>query len=425
MLNRTQAPQIHAIGTVDFPQVKKQVLSNGVSLSVLSNHSSELLRVDFIVGAGVWQQQKPLQAFLTNQMLKEGSLRFNAQHIADKLDFFGSSLQLSCSYHHAYITVYSLSKYVEQTLEIVESILKESIFPVSSFEVLLNKRKNRFLLEQEKVESIAAKKFVSCVFGQNHPYGKTADINDFYAISPKDLSSYYSEYYGSNNISIVVSGDVNRVVLNKLEQLFGNESWGKQKVFEVKPVAFDPLEQKKHFMLKTNTIQSAVRLGIPCVDRNHPDYFRLRVLNVVLGGYFGGRLMSSIREEKGYTYGISSSLVAMPYAGYFSIATETATEFVPDLIQEVYKEMDRLCIEPVGQSEMQMVKNFALGEMMRAFDGFFSHADALLFLIANNLDNSYYVKQLESIQNISPQQIQLMAQKYFVKEDFYEIVVGR
>lgn len=425
MLDRTIQPAIKPISKITFPEVEKTTLSNGTPLHLIRDDANEVVRIDFMFAGGSWHQAKPLVSYLTNQMLKEGSANLNSQQIAEKLDFYGSWLQLSASYHYSYLTIYSLSKYVAETLEVVDEMLKTPAFPQAEFEILLNKRKQHFLLDEQKVQALASKKFSACIYGAEHPYGKTAKAEDFENISTADLRQFYTDYYGSHNAEIVLAGKINQDILNHIEKLFGQEHWGAAKKASEQAHKLKPETEKSHLIPKTDAVQSAVRIGRVGIERNHPDFFGMKVVSTVLGGYFGSRLMTNIREEKGYTYGIGCSFNAMKEGGSFGIATECATEYVEPLITEVYKEMDLLCNELVCEEELEMVKNFMLGDAARLFDGTFSIADACISLLANDLDISFYKNQIQTIRDITAEEIQTLAQKYFVKDEFYEIIAGK
>ncbi len=424
MLNRRVPPITNPITDITFPEIEKSTLANGIPMHLINDDAQEVVRVDFMFSGGVWHQPKALVSYLTNQMLKEGTVNLSSQEIAEKLDFYGSWLQLSASYHHSYLTVYCLSKYVSETLSIVEEMLKFPSFPETEYEVLLNKRKQQYLLDQEKVQSLSTRKFAACIYGAEHPYGKTAVKEDFDLIQLADLRKFYESNYRMSNMKIIVSGNIEDAVISVLENKFGKEAIGEEQEASGFQFNLQPEEIKQHYIHKEDAVQSAVRIGRVGIQRNHPDYPYMKVVTTILGGYFGSRLMSNVREEKGYTYGIGASLSASKEGGAFSIGTETATEYVQDLIKEVYKEMALMCQQPVADDELAMVKNVMLGDAVRMFDGTFSVADACISLLANDIDMSFYKNQIEAIRTITPQQIQLLARKYFVKDAFYEIVAG-
>lgn len=164
---------------------------------------------------------------------------------------------------------------------------------------------------------------------------------------------------------------------------------------------------------------------MPVIGREHPDYMKLRILNTVLGGYFGSRLMLNIREDKGFTYGISSSVIGLKQDAYLSVFTQTGNEFVKPLIEEVFIEIERLCNEKIGKEELAMVRSYLIGELARIFDGPFSICDAYISLIANQLDLKYYDRQFEIVRGITSEELQEIASKYFIKDSFYTAVAGQ
>ena len=172
-------------------------------------------------------------------------------------------------------------------------------------------------------------------------------------------------------------------------------------------------------------MQSAVKLGTTTIMRTHPDYLKLRVLITLFGGYFGSRLMSNIREEKGYTYGISAGIMFYPGSGLLGISTETANEYVEPLIQEVYKEIDKLQNDKVTPEELAMVRNYMLGEMCRNYESPFSLADAWMFILASGLDDDYFARSLQAVKEVTPEEIRELAGRYLCKESLKEVIAGK
>ena len=211
-----------------------------------------------------------------------------------------------------------------------------------------------------------------------------------------------------------------------METVFGEEPFGE---LSDKPsqIACTPVSdaRKRIFAERAGAMQSAVRLGMLTIDRNHPDYLKLRVLVTLLGGYFGSRLMSNIREEKGYTYGISAGLFSYPGVSSLVISTETANEYVEPLIREVYREIDRLQNEPVREEELAMVRNYMSGDLCRSYESAFTLVDAWIFLQTSALPPTFFDETLRTIKAITAEDIQRLAQEYLCKENLKEVVSGK
>lgn len=426
MLNREIQPEIKAIENISIAVPHRKTMSNGIPLNVIKAGNQDVVRVDILIGAGKWHQTQLLQTLFTNRMLREGTKRFTSAEIAEKLDYYGAWLELSTSMEYSYITLYSLNKYFANTLEIVESIVKEPVFPEKELSTVVETNKHQFLINSTKVEYLAQKSFASSIFGEEHPCGRFAIEADYDKVTSACLKEFYNQYYHSGNCSIYISGKVTDEILNQLENTFGKESWGQieNKVLTL-PADIKTTSLKRVFTEQDSAMQSSVKMGMVMIQRTHPDYYKMRVLITIFGGYFGSRLMSNIREDKGYTYGISSGIASYPDAGVFVVSTEAANEYVEDIIKEVYNEMRTLQTELVPGTELEMVKNYMLGEMCRSYEGPFSLSDAWMFIQTSHLSDSYFEESLKAVQNITAEELRVLAQKYFNQENMIEVVAGK
>ena len=176
-----------------------------------------------------------------------------------------------------------------------------------------------------------------------------------------------------------------------------------------KEYTFTTTPDKRIFVERDDALQSAIKLGATTIERTHPDYLKLRVLMTLFGGYFGSRLMSNIRENKGYTYGISAGTLFYPGSGMILISTEADNEYVELLIREVYHEIDKLQVEPVPVSELTMVRNYMLGEMCRNYESPFSLADAWMFIYTSKLDDTYFARSLQAVKEVTPEEMKELA----------------
>ena len=167
-----------------------------------------------------------------------------------------------------------------------------------------------------------------------------------------------------------------------------------------------------------------MRLGRILFNKKHPDYLDFLVLNTLIGDYFGSRLMTNIREDKGYTYGIGSMLAEVNEFGYFIIATEVRKDVMKNTLDEVKFEFDRLKNELVPNEEMELVKNYMLGQLLKSADGAYAMTDLFLSAEAQGKDLDFYNEALQSIRSITPQRIQELANTYLNWEDYTVISAG-
>jgi predicted Zn-dependent peptidase len=149
----------------------------------------------------------------------------------------------------------------------------------------------------------------------------------------------------------------------------------------------------------------------------------VQVLNNIFGGFFGSRLMSNIREDKGYTYGIHSYLQNHIHNSAWMISTEAGRDVCEATMEEVYKEMNILCNELVDDEELDLVRNYMIGSLLGDLDGPFQIIARWKNYILNGITDEYFYSSIKTVQSITPEEIQTLAKKYLVPEEFYELLV--
>jgi predicted Zn-dependent peptidase len=182
-------------------------------------------------------------------------------------------------------------------------------------------------------------------------------------------------------------------------------------------------ERKYRIQNDAAGVQGAIRIARHFPNRHHPDFMKVMVLNTVFGGFFGSRLMSNIREDKGYTYGIHSYVQNHIRESAWMISTEAGKDVCEATIEEVYKEMKLLREDLIDEEELSLVRNYLIGTILGDLDGPFHIMGRWKNLVLNNLDGDYFYRSIETIKNISANELQELAKKYLKPEDFYELVV--
>lgn len=423
MLNRTRQPAIKPIEHIDMMKAEKRLLSNGIPVHFVNAGTQDVVKIDFIFEAGAWFQPANLVASLCNSMLEEGSENYTAEEIAEVFDFYGSYLQLAADQNQGIVSFIGLSRHLAPILEVTEDLIKHSAFPEYELEVLIAKNKQKFLLENEKVRTLCQKKFTQVLFGNDHPYAINNKLEDFDRITRAQLIDFYQSYYHSGNCHIIAAGKIDESVFSLLDSHFGGSDW-MQKPSPMPEYTVNSDPQKFHRVEKANGLQSAIRVGKFWVAKTHPDWHALSVLTTILGGYFGSRLMTNIREEKGYTYGIGSYTITLKKASYLVISTEAGNEYIEPTLKEIDAELRRLQNEPVPENELETVKSYLLGEFLRDFDGPFALAASFKAINDFNLGYSFYDDYLHVLRTITSGDLMQLARKYLNPEDFYTVVAG-
>ena len=422
--DRTTAPLAKPVRNLTVQQAEKHHLSNGVPVFSVNAGFQDLVRIEFLFENKNFSIDQPLLSSSANRLITEGTKRHSALQIAQMVDDYGAFLETEESSDSCSLVLYTLNKHLASTLPVVHEVLTEAIYPSSEVQVYVAKQQQRLVVENERVNSIARRKFNQLLFGNNHPYGYYIQKDDYAKVTSDALNNYSRKHYTSANCSILVAGKIHDTSLGLLEKYFGGADWtsGEKEVNDMGSIA--TAEDHFHYVAKEGALQSAIRIGRKMVMRNHPDYPGLAVLNTVLGGYFGSRLMSNIREDKGYTYGIGSAMVSLKHSGYFFISTEVGADVTNAALEEIYKEVERLRHELIDEDELQMVRNYMLGSFLKGIDGPFALLDRFKSIYLSGLDYSYYERYLKTLETINPAALRELAHTYYDRADLYELVVG-
>ena len=281
--------------------------------------------------------------------------------------------------------------------------------------------KQRLNVNLKKCDFVAHRLIDKYLYGENHPYGRFTRFEDFDSISREELVKFYERFYQNGKLAIFVAGKLPPDTFSLLNNYFGGL---KNQPVTRGDIQIQPAEEKKYRVINDpNGVQGAIRMGTPFPNRHHPDFLKVQVLNNVFGGFFGSRLMSNIREEKGYTYGIHSYLQNHMQQSAWLISTEAGRDVCEPAIIEVYKEMERLRNELVDDDELLLVRNYMIGSILGDLDGPFQIINRWKNIILNGLDESYFYQSLDTIKTISAKELQDLANKYLLPEKFYELVV--
>lgn len=423
MANRKTGPELHPLETITFPAYDSTTLSNGIPLHLIDMQQEDVVKIEFIIHAGRYQEDKQGVSAAVNGMLKDGTSKHTSFEIAETLDFYGASINTESGPDVVSLVLFSLNKYLDKVLPIVKEILTESIFPEKELSIYQQKTIQRILVDLEKTEFLATKEFNLALFGDKHPLGYTRDIEGTKAITKNDVLKLYSKDYTAENMIIIASGKIRTDLKVLLNDYFGSIK-KKQSIIPRPAPAIVSSAEKKHIAYKEGAVQSAIRLGKILFNKTHPDFVKLRLLATLLGGYFGSRLMSNIREDKGYTYGIYSSIGSYLQTGYLVISSEVGTEVTAATIHEIYYEIERLQNEKAGDKELELVKNYMLGNILSSLDGAFNVSGVLKGLLIYDLKTDYFYNMVKTIRHTEAETLKDLACKYLKKEDLFEIVSG-
>jgi zinc protease len=425
MLNRTIAPPIK--DAVEFNLQLKPcgyfTLDNGVPVYTVDAGTQEVLQMEMVFYAGNWFEQQKMVAGTTNYLLKNGTATKTAFEINEEFEYYGAYCKRACLNETAVIHLSSLNKHLDKLLPVIKDMITNSVFSEEELNIYKQNTKQRLSVQLKKSDFVAARLIDAYVYGEQHPYGTYTNPEDIDVLTAAQLKEFYKQYYVNGQCVIFVSGKLPADLQQQLNDTFGKLSISKP-TFTVNAIDIKPAAQKKYRITNdVNGVQGAIRIARDFPNRHHPDFMKIMVLNTLFGGYFGSRLMSNIREDKGYTYGIHSYVQNHLQQSAWMISTDAGKDVSEATIEEVYKEMKLLREELVDEEELLLVRNYLIGTILGDLDGPFQIMGRWKNLILNNLDEKYFYESVQTIKTITAEEIRELAKKYLNPEDFYELIV--
>ncbi|HJU45705.1 MAG TPA: pitrilysin family protein [Chitinophagaceae bacterium] len=422
-VNRAVAPYIKDAIEFDLhlKPYEKLVLKNGAEVYAINAGAEEVLQVEWVFFAGNSYEEQNIVAAATNYLLKNGTSQKNAFAINEHFEYYGASLNRNCYNETAVLSLHCLTRHIGELLPVVRELLTDSVMPEEELELFKQNRKQRLQVNLKKSEFVAGRLVDACLYGEQHPYGKYSREEDYDRIDRQQLLDFYNSYYRQGKFIMFIAGKLPANLEQLLNDNFGDLATG---AVPLKTMAAAPSAEKKFRVINDEAgVQGSIRIATPFPNRHHPDFQKVMVLNTLFGGFFGSRLMSNIREDKGYTYGIHSYLQNHIQQSAWLVSTEAGRDVCEATIAEIYKEMALLREMPVDEEELLLVKNFLVGTVLGDLDGPFHIIARWKNLILNGLDGSYFDQSVQTIKTITAKELQELANKYLVPDNFYELVV--
>ena len=415
-----QRPPINLTPEPRVPHSTLHTCANGTRLYTMHNSKQGVLRVSFVFRAGTSWQSVPFSASATINTLSEGTERFSALEIAERLDFVGSYFDANIDRDWAVLTYCSLSKFAAETFEIAEQVVLHPTFPEREIEVYCTKRKEQLIVQRSKPDHLSRELFGQTLFGADHPYGITSPAEAYDSLCRGDVEEFYHTHYTAESCFAVLCGDITDEHIARtmaiLEQL-PHGTTNERIIPAPAPKPFATLHVE-------GAVQSCLKIGTPLFPRTNPDFVPMQMVATALGGYFGSRLMQNLRERHGYTYGAYSAMINLDQSGYFVMSADVASDYTEAATQEIMAEVERFCTKPMDDRELQMVKNIIFGDVMRIFDGPFGVADVTIENIQNGTDNGYTERLLKQVANAQATHLQEVASKYLIPSRLTTTIVG-
>jgi predicted Zn-dependent peptidase len=425
LLDRTRAPRSsnNFVFSTDPPNYLLRI--NDSEIYALHNENTELIKLDFVFQKGEAHQPQNLYNSTAITMAEKGTVTKSSKEIADFIDFYGAYIQPFSSTDSSGLSLITLQKYFNDVFPLFCDIILNPVFDVNELEIYLKSRLNTFLINNEKTSFIASQHFTHLLYGAKHPLGKLIAADDYSSEKYNDLSEYYKNNLLKAPKLVYLTGKTNETMKKQVEDFCNNP------IFNSKQFTYNEFESsqpnpKRHHIIKPDSIQSSIRIGKTLEIGDNPKVnAEFRLLNTLLGGYFGSRLMSNLREKNGFTYGVNSTVFASNLGKYMVIGTDVGSENTQNAVNEIMNEINFLTESPCSDEEFERVKNYSIGSFLRSFDGPFSITEKYRNLKIRNLPFNYYADYFQALTHANKSKIIDLAKEHLQADSFTVLTVGK
>ncbi|MBR4506266.1 MAG: insulinase family protein [Bacteroidales bacterium] len=399
---------------------REVALGGGRTLKVFGG-STDLVKLDFLYEAGSIYQPQLLCATAANKLMTMATESMTAADLSEFMDFRGVILENSNTLTHSGLTVYMLRRYADEVLPVVAEILKHPAMGEDDYRLWQVNRKQELATMEQRTPNMARRLFNQSIFGAQHPLGWHADVADVDRLALATVKEYFHGRYDGGPCGIVAAGKVDDGLVGLIDRYFDAMSTPEAKAVEMDGVTVGG----RHELKMEGAVQTTLRVGRLLPLRwDDLDYARFTLLVAALGGYFGSRLMTNLREDKGYTYGAYARTQIYRGAIVFYLTADVAGGTANAALGEALGELKRLCDEPMDEEELQLVKTVMVGDFLRSVDGVFELSTRCCDMQGTSIDERFTDNLRTAIKETTAVQLQELAQRLLKSEDMTICLAG-
>jgi zinc protease len=411
------------------PAWTKTTLANGADLIVSEKHDLPLVSfsITFLGGANQFEPaDRTGVASLAASMMSEGTKTRDGEALSNALQLLGTNVSTSVGGESGSISFVSTTGKFPQTLDILADMLLNSTFPADALERLRAQRLVALTQGRSQPGTIASRVFPKVLYGSAHPYGRVSTEESIKAITRDDVAKFHGEYFKPRRALITVVGDVTAATAKPVieKALSAWAASGSRPEFSYTAV---PARQKTTIYLvdRPGAAQSTVAIGHPGPARNTPDYYAMQVMNTMLGGMFQSRLNANIREEKGYSYGVSSGFAYGKGPGAFRTGGDIVGDKTDAALVEFMKELRGILgARPVTDEELQTAKDSLIQRLPSTFASVSAINGALTSLWIQGLPDDYYQQYTKAVAAVTRDDVLRVAKNYIEIDRLAIVIVG-
>ena len=362
-------------------------------------------------------------AYLTSMLIDEGAGNFSALELDNEIESLGSIFGVSTDSDLIYLNMLMIKDKFERSLELLTTIYTSPLFTQNDFDREKKNLLTNIVRHYDEPSYIASSSFRNLVYNTSpyaHPIiGNKQSVENF---SNNEVIQYYKNNFSPSNSNLIVVGNITQSELEtKLNKYFNTSS---TEVNNINDISLPRKNDDKFYIIhKDGAAQSEIKIGHITNKRIDPDFYAKVIMNSILGGQFSSRLNLNLREDKGFTYGISSSYSYNRFFGHFQISTSVKGENTGQTLEEIKKEIDGIKLN-ITTEEIDFVKSYLIKRFPAMFETYAQIANNLTSLIHYSMDKNYFNDYLKNIDNCTKKEIEEAAHKKINSDELIYLVVG-
>lgn len=424
-VNSLEYPELNPY---QIPEIETFELDNGIKFYLVEDDEVPLINLNMIVRAGSFMEPAEkvgLSSVMTNAIRNGGSEAYPEEELNQLLEDMAARIEFGMGQNSGSVSMNALKEDFNDLLPVLVDVMINPLMPQEKIDLAIRQQRSAISRRNDNAQQIGFREFGKLIYGEDSPQARITELYTLDNITREDLVEFHRNAYTGENLMIGLVGDFNAEEIKPiLEEVFSDLPAGEKNELAFGEVEYE-FESSIHFVDKRDVNQSVVLMGHIGGYRDNPDYAALQAMNEVLSGGFSGRLFQNVRSEQGLAYSVfgnygSSTL----YKGQFFAGVFTRSEATAEAIEAVRREMRKLQEEPVSSEELEDTRNSILNSLV-------FRTDSRSSVLRQRMNNEYlglpadaFETYIEELQEISPENIQRVAQEYMRPDEMKILVVG-
>lgn len=427
-VDRTRPPALAPPPELHLPAIETATLPNGLQIRLVRMTEVPLVQFQLLVAGGSRQDGALAGlATFTAGMLDEGAGTRDALGIAAQAEFLGASLSTSATWDQTAVTLRVPRRTMTAALDLMADVVLRPTFVSAEVTRQRDLRLAGILQQRDQPNAVANLVFNAELFPADHPYHRSpgGDSLSTAALDSATVRNFYDQTMVANRATLLVTGDITLAEARReIAARFGG--WKAGAALERTAQAPPPVDRPTTLYLvdKPGAAQSVLFLGHRGIPRDHPDWFAVEVMNTILGGSFSSRLMTNLRETKGYTYGAGSRFQNRPIPGPFLASSQVRTNVTDSSLVEFMRELEAIRTAPVAPTELDRAKAYLALGLPGDFETTGQMAGQLAELLTYGQEPAFFESYVQRVMGVTAEDVQRVARTWIDPDRMVIVVVG-